>query len=150
LIWKPHVTVAALIRDQDRLLMVEETIDGQRVLNQPAGHLEDGESLIDAVIRETLEETGWHMTPTAITGIYRWRNPDNAITFIRVAFLGTADRHDATLELDQEINRVLWLSSSEILQGDWTLRSPMVTECLQDMMNGRRYPLDMLRDLGNL
>ena len=77
MIWKPHVTVAALIESDGRFLMVEERIAGESVYNQPAGHLEDSETLTEAVIRETCEETAWHFEPQSVTGIYRWRHPEN-------------------------------------------------------------------------
>ena len=89
MIWKPHLTVAAIIKQDNRFLMVEELVQGERYLNQPAGHLEENESLTAAVIRETLEETAWHFQPEFIVGIYRWRNPRQpSATYIRVAFSG--------------------------------------------------------------
>ena len=108
----PEVTVAAVVEREGRFLMVEELISGRLVLNQPAGHLEDRESLIEAAIRETREETAWRFHPEALVGIYLWRNPDNERTFLRFAFCGTVDQHDSAQPLDTGIQRALWLSHS--------------------------------------
>ena len=91
--WKPRVTVAVIAEQRGRFLMVEEHADGQIRFNQPAGHLEDRESLVDAVVRECLEETAWHFEPQALVGIYRWRNPDSDATFLRATFSGRCRRN---------------------------------------------------------
>lgn len=138
----PEVTVAAVVEREGRFLMVEELISGRLVLNQPAGHLEDRESLIEAAIRETREETAWRFHPEALVGIYLWRNPDNERTFLRFAFCGTVDQHDASQPLDTGIQRALWLSRNQLLAQSGRLRSPLVMRCLDDYTLGRRRPLD--------
>jgi ADP-ribose pyrophosphatase YjhB (NUDIX family) len=147
MIWKPHVTVAAVIETGGRFLLVREQIDGNFVYNQPAGHLEKGESLVTAVIRETLEETAWHFEPEAIVGLYRWQHPDKDKTYLRVTFSGTAIRHDANRRLDPEIEQVVWMAASDIRQQSGRLRSPMVLRSLEDFLAGRRYPLSLLSDI---
>jgi 8-oxo-dGTP pyrophosphatase MutT (NUDIX family) len=143
-IWKPHLTVAAVVERHGRFLMVEEDIDGERVINQPAGHLEAGESLFEAVVRETLEETAWHVRPTALVAIYRWRAPAGT-TFIRVTFAADALRHEPDRRLDTGIHRALWLTPQEV--GRARIRSPMVRRCIDDYRHGHRYPLALLQDL---
>jgi 8-oxo-dGTP pyrophosphatase MutT (NUDIX family) len=138
----PEVTVAAIVERGGRFLMVEEPISGRLVLNQPAGHLEDRESLVEAVIRETREETAWRLHPEALVGIYLWRNPDSERSYVRFAFCGTVDQHDATQPLDQGIQRALWLTRDQLLAQTGRLRSPLVMRCLDDYTLGRRRPLD--------
>ncbi len=145
--WKPHVTVAAIICRDGRFLLVEEQIDGRMVLNQPAGHLEEGESLLDAVVRETLEETGWDFAPRALLGVYRWPSPADRKTFLRFAFTGDLLRHDAERPLDQGIIRTLWMTPEEIAQSTTRHRSPQVHRCIGDFLAGTRYPLDSLREV---
>jgi ADP-ribose pyrophosphatase YjhB (NUDIX family) len=147
--WKPHLTVAAVIENAGRFLLVQERISGQSVYNQPAGHLEDKESLVDAVIRETLEETAWHFKPEAIIGIYRWRHPDNQESFIRVSFRGQTLYHDPDAELDDCIERILWLTHKEIRQQQEKLRSPMVMRSIDDYLSGESWPLSLLIDIEN-
>ena len=149
MIWKPHLTVAAVIENAGRFLLVQERIAGQSVYNQPAGHLEDNESLVDAVVRETREETAWHFKPEAIIGIYRWRHPDNQESFIRVSFKGQALYHDPDAELDDCIERILWLTHEEIRQQQKRLRSPMVMRCIDDYLSGKSWPLSLLIDIEN-
>jgi 8-oxo-dGTP pyrophosphatase MutT (NUDIX family) len=136
--------VAAVIENGGLFLMVEERADGKIVINQPAGHLEDGESLTDAVVRETREETGWHWQPESLIGIYQWRNPDSGRSFLRVAFTGRMLRHDPALPLDEPILRTLWLDRTELRAVNGRLRSPMVLRCIDDYLAGRRYPLAAL------
>jgi 8-oxo-dGTP pyrophosphatase MutT (NUDIX family) len=147
MIWTPHVTVAAVIERYGRFLLVQERESGRTVFNQPAGHLEDGESLVSAVIRETLEETGWHFQPDAIIGMYRWRHPVKGITYLRVTFAGTGLRHDADLPLDEAIESTLWLSAGEIRRQSEMLRSPLVLKSIEDYLAGSRYPLSVLADI---
>jgi ADP-ribose pyrophosphatase YjhB (NUDIX family) len=148
MIWKPHVTVAALIENEGRFLMVQERISGRSVFNQPAGHLEEGESLVDAVIRETREETAWEFKPESLIGIYQWRQPEKQKTFIRASFSGRGIHHDTARELDSCIERTLWLTAEEIRNRHDRLRSPMVLHSLEDYLAGIRYPLTLLSDLG--
>ena len=144
MVWKPHATVAAIIERDNKFLMVEELVNNQRVFNQPAGHLDPDESLIDAVIRETLEETAWGFTPEAITGIYLWKHPENGESFLRVAFCGTCHDHHAEQTLDDGILQAVWKSRDELIQLQRQLRSPLVINCIDDYLAGKRFPLDML------
>jgi len=148
MIWKPHVTVAAVAERDGRFLLVEEEIEGRLVINQPAGHLDPGESLVDAAVRETLEETAWHFRPTALVGVYRWVNPENDATFVRFTFAGQVADHEPQRPLDKEIRRVLWLGPDELDARAESLRSPLVRRAIDDYRAGRRYPLDLLLDLG--
>ena len=147
MIWKPHATVAAIIEHNHKFLMVEELIQGEAVFNQPAGHLEPDESIIDAVIRETREETAWQFVPEAVTGIYLWKHPDNGETFLRVAICGSCKNHDAQQPLDKEIIQSVWKGRHELVAEPKKLRSPMVINCIDDYLAGKRYPLDMLIDV---
>lgn len=142
----PHVTVAAIAEREGRFLMVRERIDNLIRYNQPAGHLEAGESLVEAVIRETLEETAWHYQPEAVIGLYRWVAPTN-ITFLRVAFSGTVTQHMPSRALDNGIEAAEWLMPSAIERLDQQLRSPLVLQCIADYQAGYRFPLSVLRDL---
>jgi len=145
-LWKPSVTVAAVAEREGRFLLVEEhTEDGLRI-NQPAGHLEPGETLLQAVTRETLEETAHPFRPTALLGIYLWRSPepDRAKTYLRFAFTGELDEPIAGLPLDHGIVRTLWLSRQELAQRSRQWRSPLVGRCIDDYLGGARYPLQLL------
>ena len=143
MVWKPDVTVAAIIERSGRFLLVEERIRGRLVLNQPAGHLEDGEALLDAVIRETLEETAWQFTPEALLGIYQWRSARGHTT-LRFAFTGSVHGYDAARPLDPPIVTTHWLAREEIAQRAARLRTPLVLRCVEDYLAGRRLPLDVL------
>lgn len=145
--WKPHVTVAAVIEREGRFLMVEEKCEGRLVYNQPAGHLDEGEGLIDAAIRETLEETAWCFQPTALTGFYRWRHPIRGTTYLRTCFTGTCYNHDPMRALDNGILRALWMSRAELMAHADRLRSPLVMRCIDDYLAGKRYPLEIIGDL---
>jgi 8-oxo-dGTP pyrophosphatase MutT (NUDIX family) len=138
----PDVTVAALAMRDGRFLVVEERIAGRLVLNQPAGHLEDGETLLEAAIRETREETAWRFHPEALVGTYLWRNPDNGRSFLRFAFCGEVDGHRPEQPLDRGIVRALWLSPAELAAQPSRQRSPLVMRCIEDFIGGRRQPLD--------
>jgi 8-oxo-dGTP pyrophosphatase MutT (NUDIX family) len=146
--FSPEVTVAAVAMRDGRFLVVEERISGRLVLNQPAGHLEDGETLADAAIRETREETAWRFHPEALVGTYLWRNPDNGRSFLRFAFCGAVDDHRANQPLDTGIVRAMWLSYEDILAQPLRLRSPLVPRCIEDFRRGVRYPLDSVASLG--
>jgi len=147
MIWKPHATVAAIIERDGKFLMVEELINGQRLFNQPAGHLDPDESLLDAVIRETREETAWHFVAEAVTGIYLWKHPDNGETFLRIAFCGQCSDHNPGQALDDGILQAVWMTRDELGQQKQQLRSPMVINCIDDYMTGKRYPLDVLNTI---
>lgn len=146
--WSPRVTVAAVVERQNRFLMVEETSNGRLVLNQPAGHLEDNESLIEAVSRETLEESAWHIKPTAVVGLYLWRHPRKQVTVLRIAFAAEALSHDPDRILDAGIERALWLSKADIQAQEARLRSPLVMRTLDDYRAGHRHDLSVVADYG--
>ena len=144
----PEVTVAAIVIRDGGFLLVEERIAGRLVLNQPAGHLEDRETLIEAAVRETREETAWRFHPEALVGTYLWRNPLNGRSFLRFAFCGAVDDHRAQQPLDHGIQRTLWVTHEQLLVQGPRLRSPMVLRCLQDYRLGKRQPLDTVACLG--
>jgi 8-oxo-dGTP pyrophosphatase MutT (NUDIX family) len=144
---RPAVTVASVVeRDGLFLLVEEETRSGCR-LNQPAGHVEAGESLPDAAVREALEETGWHVQPTALIGIYRWRSTESGETFIRFSFAGNATGHDAARPLDSGIVSALWLSYGDIVARSREHRSPLVLRCIEDYRAGKRWPLAFVSEV---
>jgi len=144
-IWKPNVTVAALIeRDGSFLLVEEETEDGLR-FNQPAGHLDEGESLVAACAREAMEETAWSFTPTALVGIYQWPRPQGDTTYLRFAFSGELGTHDEGRVLDVGIQCAVWMTPEEIRATAERHRSPLVLQCVADYLTGRRFPLDLVR-----
>jgi len=145
--FQPHLTVAAIIERDGHYLVVEETVGGKRVINQPAGHVDDHESLIDAVRRETLEETGWAFEPEALVGLYRWRHPTNGETFIRASFTGTLGEQQHPTPPDAAILGTHWLTLAELGNGGWTLRSPLVTRCIDDYLAGQRHCLSLIIDL---
>jgi 8-oxo-dGTP pyrophosphatase MutT (NUDIX family) len=147
MIWAPHVTVAAVVEREGQFLLVEECVNGERVLNQPAGHLDDGENLIEAVIRETLEETAWHFVPTALLGLYRWRHPRMYFTYLRVTFCGEVTRHDPNFNLDEGIVGNVWMSQRQVAAMPQRLRSPMVLRCIEDYLMGVRHSLSILCDI---
>ncbi|GAB6068384.1 NUDIX hydrolase [Methylothermus subterraneus] len=147
MVWKPNVTVAAVIEQAGRYLLVEEQIDGRRVLNQPAGHLEEGESLPQAVVREVLEETGWCFEPEALLTVQLYRVPATALTFLRFAFTGRIHHRDPNRPLDASILATHWLSRAEIEARRENLRSPLVLESIAAYESGYRYPLDILQAL---
>ena len=140
-----HVTVAAIIEENKRYLLVEESIQGQVVYNQPAGHLEEDETLLAAVVRETLEETAWHFEPQAITGIYQWTQPQSRQTFMRICYTGGHHQHEPERSLDTGIIRAVWLTREDIVARQDKLRSPLVLACIDDYLQDRRYPLDLIK-----
>ena len=141
-IWKPSVTVAAVIERQGRFLFVEERIDGKLVLNQPAGHLDPGESLVQACRREVLEETAHHFEPTALVGIYRWHYAAKDVTFLRFCFKGNL-AGQLSRPLDKEIVRLHWLTAEELKERKAQHRSPLVQRCVEDFLAGRSFPLEL-------
>ena len=142
--WRPSVTVAAVIERGGKFLFVEELANGRRVLNQPAGHLDPGESLVQAVAREVLEETAHRFTPTALLGIYRWVYDKEDVTFLRFAFLGRVDGVEEGRKLDNEIIAAVWLTPAELAARRTEHRSPLVQQCVDDFLAGRSFPLDAL------
>lgn len=145
MIWKPNVTVAAVIEQDGKYLLVEEIPNGVDVrLNQPAGHLEPGESIIHACSREVLEETGHTFLPEALTGIYHWHSVHNDTTYLRFAFTGRVTDFDPDRELDSGIIRATWLGIDEIRSKQASHRSPMVMQCIEDYLAGKIHPLNIL------
>jgi 8-oxo-dGTP pyrophosphatase MutT (NUDIX family) len=149
MIWKPHVTVAAIAEKDGKFLIVEEMVDGQRVYNQPAGHLDSGESLVEAVIRETLEETAWAFQPEALVGIQLWRHPVHSESYLRFSFCGSCYDHDNNQRLDHGIERAVWLGRDQLVDNKHKLRSPMVLRSIDDYLEGRRYGLDILEHIAS-
>lgn len=146
--WSPRVTVAAVVERRGRFLMVEETSNGRLVFNQPAGHLEDNETLIEAVCRETLEESAWHIRPLGVVGLYLWRHPRKQVTVLRIAFAAEAVTHDPDRVLDTGIERALWLSREDLLAREARLRSPLVMRTLDDYLDGHLHPLSLVESNG--
>ena len=142
-IWKPNVTVAAIVERDGRFLLVEEETERGRLFNQPAGHLESGESLVAAVTRETLEETAYHFAPRMLLGVYQYRNSQD-ITYLRFAFTGEITRHDADRPLDNGIVRALWLTPDEARALGARHRTPLVMRCIDDYLAGRRFALGLI------
>jgi 8-oxo-dGTP pyrophosphatase MutT (NUDIX family) len=138
-----HVTVAAIIESGGRFLLVEEQIDGRIVLNQPAGHLDPGESLPAAAARETLEETGYTFAPSHLVGIYHWQNETDT-TFVRFAFCGKHTAPTGPVRLDVGIIGAHWLTRPQMLARERDLRSPMVIRGVDDYLAGARYSLDLV------
>lgn len=145
--WSPHIVVATVVERDGRFLLIEERINEQRVLNQPAGHWEPGETLVEAARRETLEEAGWDVEPTHLLGVYEWQPASLPSPFVRFAFAATPLRHHPDRPLDAGIERALWMTPDEILQAEPRWRSPSVQTCIADFQAGVRYPLDLIRHL---
>jgi 8-oxo-dGTP pyrophosphatase MutT (NUDIX family) len=146
-IWTPHATVAALIERDGKFLMVREhTRHGIR-LNQPAGHWEADETLLDAVRREVLEESGYEFTPTALLGIYVSDKDDKSVTYLRLTFVGTVGAAAIHDELDDGIIEAVWLTPQEIMDERAIHRNPIVAQCLTDFINGQRLELALVKDL---
>lgn len=143
--WPPHLTVATVVQQHDKFLMVEEMIDGELVLNQPAGHLEPGETLFDAALRETLEETAWRVELTGIIGIYHYYAPAADITYHRIAFAASAIEHSGQA-LDADISAAHWLPFDEIRGRP--LRSPLVIRTIEDYQTKTAVPLSFLHHQG--
>lgn len=145
--WKPNTTVAAIIEQNGKFLLVEETTDRGNRFNQPAGHLEDNESLIQAVIRETLEESAYDFTPTALLGVYHWKHPHNDTTYLRFAFIGKVGVHHPNQALDDGIIKAVWMTIDEIREKAALMRSPQVLTCIEDYLSGKSYPLSVITHL---
>ena len=143
--WQPHITVATIVEDQGRFLFVEELKHGRAVLNQPAGHLDPNESLLDAAVRETLEETGWDIELTAVIGIYLYTAPSNGVTYQRVCFAGKPIKHHPERALDDGIIAARWLTRDELLAQRENWRSELIGQCLDDYSSGRLHSLELIR-----
>ncbi|MCC8404144.1 NUDIX hydrolase [Paraburkholderia sp. MMS20-SJTN17] len=145
--WLPHVTVAAIVEREGRFLLVEEQTAAGLRLNQPAGHLEAGETLLEAVVRETLEETAHPFEPEALVGMYmtHFERPDRAgITYLRFTYCGAGGEPDPASALDADIVRTLWMSAEELRACPERHRTPLVMQCIDDYLAGRRFPLDFV------
>lgn len=144
--WMPHVTVATVVEREGRFLLVEEhsPSSSHLVINQPAGHVEVGETLVEAAIRETLEETGWHVRPTAFLGLYTYTPPSNPeSTYYRMCFLAEAVSHEVDRPLDPDIQQVFWLTPDELYETA-RARSPLVLRCIEDAQRGQSFPLELI------
>lgn len=144
MVWKPNVTVAAIIEQNQRFLLVEETTAVGLEFNQPAGHLEPGEDLLNAVIREVQEETAWQFTPEALVSVQLWRKHPDALTFMRFCFTGTCQNHNPEQALDTGIVATHWLTRDEVAANAQRLRSPLVLTSIDQYLTGQRYSLSLL------
>jgi 8-oxo-dGTP pyrophosphatase MutT (NUDIX family) len=145
-IWKPNVVVASVVERDGRFLVVEERDeDGRLIINQPAGHLDRGETLTAAAMRETLEETAWHTEPLAIIGIYTYPRPGTDILYMRCCYHSRALRQEPGRALDHPVERVCWYTREELLERRAMHRSPLVMRCIDDYLAGRRFPLDLVQ-----
>ena len=139
--WNPHLTVATIVEKNGLFLCVQEKISGKIVLNQPAGHVEAFENLIDAAKRETWEETGWHVEITHFIGVYVYTSPSNGITYYRHCFAGEAIARDTNFQLEPGIIDAVWMTLDEIKQCQNMHRSPLVIKCAEDYMRNQKFPL---------
>jgi 8-oxo-dGTP pyrophosphatase MutT (NUDIX family) len=144
--WQPDVTVATLVVRDGRLLCVEENVEGRVVINQPAGHLEPDEAVVDAARRETREETGWDVRVTALVGAYQWK-AGSGRHYLRFAFAAEPVAHDPGQALDTGIVRAVWMTPAELDAARARHRSPLVWQVVQDFLAGQRHPLTLLRHL---
>lgn len=145
--WHTELTVAAIAERDGRFLMVEERVEGRLVINQPAGHLEESETLVQAVVRETLEETGWHVIPKAVSGLYLWKSPRRGTTILRTSFWVEAQAEAENAVLDEGIERTVWMTREELASCK-RLRSDFVLRSIDDYLAGQRLPLDVVTHLG--
>ena len=140
----PHITVATIVERAGKFLMVKENSGGRLVYNQPAGHVEVKESLLDAAIRETLEETAWRVNLEKLLGIYQYTSPENGITYIRHCFIAKAIEQRTERDLDEDIAEAVWVSLEELEQRESEMRSPLVLEVIRDYLKGVSYPLSAI------
>jgi 8-oxo-dGTP pyrophosphatase MutT (NUDIX family) len=147
--WSAHIVVASIVEREGRFLIVEEQINGELMLNQPAGHWEAGETLIEAARREALEETRWEVEPTQVLGLYHHDPAGLDYGFLRVAFVARALRERPELALDDGIARAVWMTRDELLATRAQHRSPMVLRCIDDYLAGTRYPLSLIAHLNH-
>lgn len=145
MVWKPHVTVAAVIEREGRFLLVEERTGNGLKFNQPAGHLEENESLLDAVRREVYEETAWQFEPEALISIQLWRRNPKQPSYLRYCFTGHCHSHNPHQSLDDGIIAAHWLSQDEINARAKRMRSPLVQIAVEEYLRGERYPLNLLQ-----
>ncbi len=145
--WHPHLTVACIVEHQNKFLFVEEYALGKVVLNQPAGHLEADETLAQATIRETLEESGYQIQVKGLVGYYSHKSPINNESYYRMCFYGALVSEEANTELDVDIIQALWLSFDEFKAREHQIRTPMVKICLDDYLAGKRFPVDFIHEI---
>jgi ADP-ribose pyrophosphatase YjhB (NUDIX family) len=142
--WPPHITVAAIVEENGKFLMVEETSGGKLVYNQPAGHLDPNETLAEACVREAFEETGWHIEVTHVLGVSRYTSEHNGTLYYRTSFIAKALEHDKNAKLDDGIERAVWLSYEDLKAEPEKLRSPLVLKNIEQYLAGECYPLSMI------
>lgn len=147
IVLRPAVTVAAIVERDGAFLLVRERTRGGLRLNQPAGHLEAGETPAEGAARETLEEAAWNVVATSLVGVYRWEAPDNGATFVRFAFAARPVAAVPGRPLDRGIVDAVWLPYDEIVERRDEHRSPLVLRCIEDYRAGRRWPLDLVQDV---
>ena len=145
MIWTPHATVAVVVKKDDRYLLVKERSNGNIVFNQPAGHIEEDESIFDAAIRETVEESGWEVELKSVVGLYTYKAPSNGVTYYRICFAAEAIKK-VTDALDKDIISEHWLDYDEISQLSDQLRSPLVKTCIDDYRANQSYPLSLINE----
>lgn len=145
--WDPHVTVATVVEKEGRFLVVEELADGKVVYNQPAGHVDGFETLEQAALRETLEETGWHVKLSGVIGIYCYTSPDNGVTYYRTCFSAEAIKEAEGYQLDKDIIAPRWKTLDELDAERDKMRSPLVLKCFKDYLSGRAMPLDFITEV---
>lgn len=150
MVWKPHVTVAAIIERESRFLLVEEMTPQGLQFNQPAGHLEANEDLITAVRREVYEETAWQFEPEHLISVQLWRKNMASSTFLRVCFSGRCHSHNPEIALDEGIVATHWLTRDEIIQQQSRLRSPLILIGINDYLEGQRHPLSLIKSFLDL
>ena len=144
--WPPHITVATIVERQGKFLLVEELSNGKLVYNQPAGHLDPGETLQQAAVRETFEESGWHIKTIGVVGVSKYTAPHTGTIYYRTTFIGEVIEHDANAALDTGILQAVWLSLEEIKAQEHKLRSPLVLKNIEQYLAGERYPLSIICD----
>ena len=144
MIWKPNVTVAAIIEQKGKFLLVEEHTSQGLKFNQPAGHLEANESLLNAVVREAREESAYEFEPQYLIGIYRWHADTSNTTYLRFAYSGHILAHHTEQALDKGIVRTVWMTLEEIRATTPRHRSPLILQCVEDYLAGKRYPLELV------
>lgn len=142
--WTPHVTVATVVERNGKYLLVEELSDDKLVFNQPAGHLEENETLAQAAIRETMEETGWLVELKGVVGVALHYSVYNQVTYHRTTFFASALSQDLERKLDDGIVRALWMSYEEMIEKSDKMRSSLVISTVEQYQNGHRYPLNLI------
>ncbi|HET6801321.1 MAG TPA: NUDIX hydrolase [Casimicrobiaceae bacterium] len=144
---RPTLTVATVVERDGRFLLIEEKTRNGLRLNQPAGHVESGESIVSAAARETLEEAAWRVDPTALVGVYQWKAATNGTTFVRFTFAAAAREHEPDRPLDAGIVRALWLTYEDVAARPDQHRSPLVLRSIDDYRAGKRWPLGLIANL---